>query len=133
MIPANLDPKVEIREKERQCFHVRMTYVVINQNDLAHPTNKVEVRSFRQRDYFHLFGGNTEKQIRNRKVIGCDTVELVHDPRLEVKDVIEVKHEKFVKTDQEKIDEGVKNELEKREAEQAAQAEARKQRKPRRK
>lgn len=82
MMKANLDPNVEIREKEAHCFHVKVKYVIVNPLDQAHPTTKTEVRAFRKQDYFKIFGGTTKQQIENKKTIGWDTAELVHDPNL---------------------------------------------------
>ena len=82
MIPANLDPKVEIKEKERHCYHVKMTYRSINPNDPTHPVVKEGVRAFRKQDYIRIFGGNEKQRQHAKEVAGFDTAEVVHDPTL---------------------------------------------------
>ena len=115
---ANLDPGVEIREKEAHCYHVKVKYVIVNPLDQAHPTTKTEVRAFRKVDYLKIFGGTTKQQIENKMTIGWDTAELVHDPSLIPRDPIVIEGPvRFEpeKTDEEKIEAGVKAELEIRE------------------
>ena len=82
MIPANLDPKVEIKEKERHCYHVKMTCRSINPNDPTHPVVKEGVRAFRKQDYIRIFGGNEKQRQHAKEVAGFDTAEVVHDPTL---------------------------------------------------
>jgi len=82
MIPANLNPKVEIKEKERHCYHVKMTYRSINPNDPTHPVVKEGVRAFRKQDYIRIFGGNEKQRQHAKEVAGFDTAEVVHDPTL---------------------------------------------------
>jgi len=128
MIPANLDPKVEIKEKERHCYHVKMAYRSINPDDPTHPIVKEGVRAFRRQDYIRIFGGNEKQRQHAKEVAGFDTAEVVHDPTLLPRDpeVItgpirfkepEPKADVAVLTDDEKIEKARLAELAKKEAE----------------
>jgi len=129
-IRANLNPDVMINEKDRNCYHLRWTYVKVNPADPKHPVVKTEVRPFRAADYRVYFSGNTEKMLKMQTTVGVEEVELVHDPSIPDRKakVEEIeKPEPFRRvmpediapepeTDEEKIVQARENELQHREA-----------------
>jgi hypothetical protein len=117
MIRANLNPDVDIKERDKNAYHFRWVMVRINPADPTHPVRKTEVRAIRKCDYRAYFENlSTEQTIRRMKIIGAEEVELVHDPtkpiitseKVNVFSKVEVKE---VKTDEEKIKEGQEAEL----------------------
>lgn len=125
-IRANLNPEVEINEKDRNCYHLRWTYVKINPADPTHPVTKTEVRALRAVDYHRFFEGDTAKMMKMQKTVGVEQVELVHDPSLpqtEVNDFVKVEPQSFTKLEPKEVKPEPKNDEEKviqaREAEES--------------
>jgi len=120
-----LNPNVEIKEKERHCYHVKMAYRSINPDDPTHPVIKEGVRAFRKQDYIRIFGGNEKQRQHAKEVAGFDTAEVVHDPTLMPREPEVITGpirftEPEVKTDADKIEAARLSELEKREADKKA-------------
>jgi hypothetical protein len=123
MIPGNLRPDAEIKEKDQRFYHVRLTSVRINSKDALHPIIKVSVKPFRPNDYKKYFKCKTEDQIAFLRSMGMDSAELVHDPTLNIektpvdpitlKEPVKVKNEADEKIDAENklIEEARLNEL----------------------
>lgn len=115
-IRANMNPEVEINESDRNCYHLRWTYVKINPADPTHPETKTEVRALRTVDYHKFFEGDTDKMLKMQKTVGVEKVELVHDPTLpprEVKGITEVDPQSFTKFEPVEVQETNKEESEK--------------------
>jgi hypothetical protein len=121
MIRANLNPDVDIKERDKNAYHFRWVMVRINPADPTHPVRKTEVRAIRKCDYRAFFEGKTTEQlIRRMKIIGAEDVELVHDPtkpiitseKVNVFSKVEVKEV----TDEQKIKESRESELAYKEA-----------------
>jgi len=79
MIPANLNPKYEIRKKDENFYHVRLFYKQLDPSQKFF-IEKTEIRAIRDADLKYLFPKSTEAQIHARKAIGAEEMELVHDP-----------------------------------------------------
>lgn len=82
MIQANLDSTVEIRESDRESYHVRMERVQVNPQDQKHPIQKVSIVPIRVSDFRKFFSGSEERKIRFRKAMGVDSITVVHDPTI---------------------------------------------------
>jgi len=111
---GNVNPKVEILERDKNFYHVKMVTIMVNPKDPLHPTSKEEVKSFRYKDYQRIFGGSEERRQHFKKVIGFDSAELVHDPSLNksVKEEEEETPVKIIRQEQQKIKEARLNEEE---------------------
>jgi hypothetical protein len=117
-IRANLNPDVEIFEKDKNAYHFSWVSVKINPADPTHPVRKTEIRAIRKSDYRAFFANlSTEQLIRRMKIIGVEEVALVHDPTRPIESNEKIIIQNFSKvevkeiTDEQKIKEGQEAEL----------------------
>ena len=80
---ANLNPAVEIDERDRYCYILKAKRILINPTQPTHPDVRTHMLVLTPNDYQRFFKCPIEQQIKYLKNMNVEDAELVHDPTLE--------------------------------------------------
>jgi predicted type IV restriction endonuclease len=89
---ANMNPEVEIDERDRDFYILKAKRILINPKDPTHPVEKIHMLVLRAKDYQTYFKCPIDKQITYLKNMNVESAELVHDPTLETVHNVVVKN-----------------------------------------
>jgi hypothetical protein len=93
MIKANLNPKYEILERDKNFYHVKLEKRIIDPKDPTRPIIRSFVQAIRPIDWQKYFACKADLAVEYLKAMNCSGSELVHDPSLLSKKEREVKPE----------------------------------------
>jgi hypothetical protein len=82
---ANMNPAVEIDERDRYCYILKAKRILINPAQPTHPDVRTHMLVLRPMDYKKYFQCPIAEQINYLKNMNVEDAELVHDPTLEEK------------------------------------------------
>jgi hypothetical protein len=80
---ANLNPGVEIDERDRYYYILKAKRILLNPAQPTHPVIRDHMLVLKPADYIKYFKCPIEEQLRYLKNMNVEDAELVHDPKLE--------------------------------------------------